>query len=113
MPIIAQHRWRWCSQCQGLWYSGATQNPNGACPGTHPAGGPHSHASSGDYALFDETQPAGFPANVMAQQNWHWCSQCGGLWIATSASPKGFCPKPGTNGHTEAGSGNYTLLNEP
>src|SRR5262245_58590251 len=48
MPIIAQRNWRWCSKCQGLWYSAATANPNGICPG----GGGHSRARSGDYALY-------------------------------------------------------------
>jgi hypothetical protein len=47
MPIIAQRNWRWCSKCQGLWYSAATQNPGGVCP----AGGSHLKGISGDYAL--------------------------------------------------------------
>jgi len=110
MPVLAQHRWRWCQQCQGLWYSGATANPNGVCPGSPTPKGPHSHASSGDYALFDETQAVGFPANVMAQESWHWCSQCGALWHTGGGN---ICPKLGSNGHTAAGSGNYVLLNRP
>lgn len=110
MPIIAQHKWSWCSKCEGLFYSGSSAGL-GHCP----AGGTHTKTGSGDYALFAETQPAGFPANVMAQSNWHWCSQCGCLWIPTSALPKGCCPCPaaGSKGHTSAGSGNYTLLAEP
>jgi hypothetical protein len=109
MPVLAQHKWRWCKKCQGLWYSGATAIPNGVCP----SGGSHSKTSSGDYALFDETKPGGFPATVMAQENWRWCAQCGSLWHPSSASPKGICPKPGSTGHTSAGSGDYALLNRP
>lgn len=45
--ITAQRNWRWCSKCAGLWYAGATADPDGTCP----AGGGHSKAGSGDYAL--------------------------------------------------------------
>src|ERR1700721_3854075 len=109
MPVIAQNKWRWCSKCQGLWYSAATQNPNGACP----AGGTHSHVGSGDYALFNHN-PTDFNPTIMAQPQWRWCSQCGGLWHPTSASPNGACPgtNPPGGHHTEAGSGDYALLND-
>jgi hypothetical protein len=48
--VMGQRRWRWCSKCQGLWYSGATVNTDGACP----AGGVHTHGGSADYALFGD-----------------------------------------------------------
>jgi hypothetical protein len=45
-PVNHQSGWRWCSKCQGLWFSG---NPtDGRCP----AGGPHSSQPSGNYFLF-------------------------------------------------------------
>jgi hypothetical protein len=113
MPIIAQHRWRWCGQCQCLWYSGATANPNGRCVGTNPPGGPHSQAGSSDYALFGGQAPA-FKATLMGQENWRWCAHCGGLWHPSSALPSGACPgtHPPGGPHTSAGSGEYALLND-
>src|ERR1700685_913444 len=114
MTTIAQHKWRWCGQCQCLWYSAASQKPKGACPGTTPPGGPHSEVGSGDYALFNHN-PTDFNPTIMAQPQWRWCSQCGSLWHPTSASPHGACPgtKPTPGGpHTESGSGDYALLND-
>ena len=49
--VQAQHHWRWCQKCQGLWYSVATVNTDGVCP----AGGKHSKAGSGDYALMGDS----------------------------------------------------------
>jgi hypothetical protein len=44
----AQNGWRWCRQCQGLWFAG---NPApGVCPAS--AAG-HSLAGSGNYRLLD------------------------------------------------------------
>jgi hypothetical protein len=54
--VMAQRRWSWCQNCQGLWYSGATQNPTGKCAGTTPPGsGGHVKAGSADYALFGDS----------------------------------------------------------
>jgi len=109
MPVMAQSKWRWCSKCQGLWYSAATQNHVGVCP-SGPGG--HTLQGSGDYALFEERLPLSFHPTLMAQQTWRWCSQCGSLWHPTSALPTGVCPAPGSSGHSEAGSGDYALLND-
>ena len=40
-----QHGWRWCIQCQGLWY--AENNSHGVCP----AGGGHVSSGSASYAI--------------------------------------------------------------
>jgi hypothetical protein len=40
-----QGDWKWCSQCQGLFFSGG--NTLGVCP----AKGAHNDAGSGDYLL--------------------------------------------------------------
>jgi hypothetical protein len=43
-----QDNWRWCDQCQGLWFAG---NPTSACPALRSTHGPHSTYGSGDYWL--------------------------------------------------------------
>ena len=40
----AQHDWRWCKKCQGIYFAG---NPGSVCP----AGGSHVKTGSGDYSL--------------------------------------------------------------
>jgi hypothetical protein len=106
MAIIAQRNWRWCSKCQGLWYSAASANPNGVCA----AGGGHSKGGSGDYALYGDPD-GNFSTTVMAQRNWRWCSKCQGLWYsAATANPTGRCPAG--NGHIKAGSGDYALFGD-
>src|SRR4029077_6084573 len=119
MPVIAQHRWKWCSLCQCLWYSGSTgPNANGHCAGTKPPGGAHTPGVSGDYALFDEPQPGAFKTTIMAQANWRWCHQCAALWHPSSQQatghPGGVCPGtvPPGGQHSSQGSGEYALLND-
>jgi hypothetical protein len=48
-----QGRWRWCQQCMGMWYSGASQNSTGACAGSPTPGGGHIQSGSGHYASLD------------------------------------------------------------
>jgi hypothetical protein len=48
MPIVAQRDWRFCDKCFSMWFNG--RPTNGACP----AGGAHSSAQSGDYALLTD-----------------------------------------------------------
>ena len=104
MAIIAQRRWRWCQKCGGLWYSGASADPDGVCA----AGGGHSQAGSADYALFCDPD-GNFSANVFGQRRWRWCQKCGGLWYSGfSADRDGTCPAGG--GHSQASSGDYALL---
>jgi hypothetical protein len=43
--ITAQRNWRFCNKCFVLWFNG--RPTNGVCP----AGGSHTSADSGDYAL--------------------------------------------------------------
>lgn len=93
----AQSGWRWCQQCQGLWFAG---NPShGACPAST-AG--HSFAGSGNYTLDVEGDPF-----VDGQSGWVWCNQCQGLWYALN-STRGACPAS-TAGHAIAGSTSYSL----
>jgi hypothetical protein len=112
--INAQHNWRWCSKCQGLWHAAAGPSPHST--GVCPAGGGHSLASSGEYALFFDPDRA-FNPTLMAQHRWRWCSKCQGLWYsgATVGGPgtalsTGHCPAGG--GHEIGISGDYALLND-
>jgi hypothetical protein len=110
MPVIAQHKWKWCSVCQCLWYSASTgPNANGHCAGAN--GGPHVPGVSGDYALFAEPQPNVFHPTLMAQAAWRWCNKCSGLWHPASPGAAGnHCPGGGQ--HSSQGSGEYALLND-
>jgi acetyl-CoA carboxylase beta subunit len=106
MPIYAQRNWRWCSKCQGLWYSTHPSGSQGVCP----AGGTHIKAGSGDYALFGDSD-GNFSTTVMAQRNWRWCNKCQGLWYsAASQNTNGVCPAGGT--HTKSGSADYALMGD-
>ena len=46
-----QKNWRWCSRCQGLWYAGRLRLAGADAGGRCPAGGGHTRAASGNYAL--------------------------------------------------------------
>jgi len=88
---VTQDRWRFCSKCFGLWFSG---NPdNGVCP----AGGAHL-AGSGNYSLQTDPGPD--------QDNWRWCHKCEGLYYNGNVA-RGVCAAGGA--HDVAGSGNYVL----
>src|ERR1017187_5687359 len=115
MPITAQHNWRWCSKCQGLWYAAATANPNARCPAGTPSAPGHVHGGSADYALFSDPDGA-FSATTMAQHRWRWCSNCQGLWYSgATANPNGRCPAgtPSAPGHAQGGSADYALMADP
>lgn len=94
MTWTTQHNWRWCSKCQGLWFSGNSSRSR--CP----AGGTHVATGSGNYSLVQKAN------SIPGQSNWRWCSKCQGLWFAGNSS-QGRCPAGGT--HIRTGSGNYTL----
>jgi hypothetical protein len=94
----SQNGWRWCRQCQGLWFAG---NPTlGVCPARGTIG--HDYIFSGDYTLpkaSDDNWGTG------GQFGWDWCNRCAGLWYGrnnTSACPAG-------GGHDGTGSGGYAL----
>ena len=50
-PGGAQRGWRWCNQCEGLFYAG------GPAPGMCPAGGPHVAEGSGAYVVKHQPVP--------------------------------------------------------
>jgi hypothetical protein len=96
----SQDFWAWCHRCQGLWF-GANGTP-GACPAPGTLG--HDYAGSGYYTL--PTVSDNVPG---AQRGWVWCHRCQGLWYGLN-STRGACPA-GPGGHSPAGSGGYTLMN--
>ena len=64
-----QSDWRWCSKCQGLWFSGTTGSK---CP----SGGGHSQTGSGNYSLSHNAP------NIPEQSHWRWCNKCQGMFWA-------------------------------
>jgi len=83
----SQDFWRWCHQCQGLWYG--FNNTPGMCPARGNAG--HSYAGSGNYTL-PTTQDLSW-----GQPDWRWCNRCQGLWYSANRT-FGACPA-GPGGH--------------
>ena len=56
--------------------------------------------------------------NIIAQPQWHWCSQCGSLWHGATQLPNngsGVCPASPApkGGHSGQGSGDYVLFDKP
>jgi hypothetical protein len=51
MATLLQRGWRFCSKCNGLFFSGG--GTAGVCPVDQ---GPHDGSASGDYALWAEDQ---------------------------------------------------------
>ena len=100
MPdFTTQNNWRWCSQCEGLWYAG-----NGTRGRCHGGTGEHSQAGSGNYSLvFQEPTHPG-------QHGWRHCSKCQGLWFSGSTD-RSWCPEELSFGHLSSGS-DYSLVNQ-
>ncbi len=95
-----QPDWRWCRNCQGLFF----KRPGSA--GKCPAGGEHSEAGSYKYRLV-----YGYSSLANGQENWRWCRKCEGLFYAGNANA-GVCP--GGGAHDASGSWHYSLeMNAP
>jgi hypothetical protein len=95
-PGTGQTQWRFCKQCDGLWFSGG-DGDTGACPGLPLFG--HSMTGSGNYKLEFSSAPGA------GQSGWRYCDNCRGLWFPQSGFH--YCPAGGT--HILASSGNYKL----
>jgi murein DD-endopeptidase MepM/ murein hydrolase activator NlpD len=87
-----QHGWRWCDKCQILWMG---LNSGSVCP----AGGSHSKAFSGEYAVILNRETDG-----PGEKGWRWCHKCQGLWYDKTPSA---CPAGGA--HSTSGSGAYRV----
>jgi hypothetical protein len=72
-PALAlQDGWRWCHQCDGLWFSA---HGSGRCPATEYGSYGHSQKDSGLYSVYfsDENGPG--------QDGWRYCEECRGLFF--------------------------------
>jgi len=92
-----QSNWRWCRNCQGLFYGGNIASSR--CP----AGGRHTATGSWNYIV-------PFVAGTGTQDGWRWCATCQGLFYALN-STSGTCPAGG--GHNHRGSYEYRVAFSP
>jgi hypothetical protein len=103
---LGQEKWRYCKNCQGLFYDG---NPDaGYCP--NPAGPGRGHDTTGGEYILVHDGSIGLPDPV--QDNWRWCSKCEGLFYAGNPD-QGTCPKDPPNPHIALTSGfSYRLVHD-
>lgn len=91
-----QSGWKWCSKCQGIYYSPY------AAASVCPAGGTHSTLTGTDaYGLYH-----GGGLTNQYQGGWAWCSKCQGLFF-TQGILATVCPDGGA--HDGGNSGQYFL----
>ena len=107
--MATQDNWRWCHQCQGMFFAGGPSPHRGVCPGTGILGafeGEHSFDNSGNYQLEVDTP------DDTGQNDWHYCFKCAGLFFAGNdpgVLTVGQCPAGG-GGHDKSRSGDYRLF---
>ena len=89
--LTTESGWRWCSQCQGLFYAASD---HGVCP----AGGSHEIGSNDNYSMV-------FASNTFGFAGWRWCNKCQGMFYAKKEP--GICPAG--ERHDSDGSGEYAL----
>jgi murein DD-endopeptidase MepM/ murein hydrolase activator NlpD len=87
-----QEQWKWCSKCQGLFYS--KHSPSN-CPA-----GSGGHTGGGNYSLEHDIGP-----DYNRQDDWYRCTKCQILFYG--GNPGSVCPA-GPGGHSKGG-GNYVL----
>jgi hypothetical protein len=82
----SQGNWRWCTLCQGVFYTG---HSNGYCPGNNKGQSGHREGSgSFDYFLFYNQPIVSNP-----QSYWRWCGYCQGLYQqGPNGTQNGNCP---------------------
>jgi hypothetical protein len=88
-----QPGWRWCSNCQGLFWgqSGSVCQGNQLFDGGL---GPHAFGSGTSYDL-DWTAPGPSSGKSNPQQYWSWCDDCHLLFYEGElpSGPVGVCPE--------------------
>jgi hypothetical protein len=101
-----QPYWRWCHECEGLFFAGEdiTHTAGGLCP--HEREGlrhPHYGSQSGEYTLVQNGTPDA------GEGDWWWCRKCAGLFCGGGATgfEAGVCPAGAHHNHE--GSGNYRV----
>jgi hypothetical protein len=68
--VEGEKGWRWCSQCDVLFYD---SEEGGKCPATE---GQHDSSDSQDYMLMHDESYEG-------ESGWKWCKKCNALYYAT------------------------------
>src|SRR5262249_29238039 len=100
----AQRHWRWCRQCQGLFFGGGSDIA-GICSASRPiiegVLGPHDGRASGDYLLHFVGQAPG------GQSEWKRCRRCQGLYFGDNGRA-GLCPTG--QPHEDSLTGTYRVL---
>jgi hypothetical protein len=104
----AQAGWRWCNQCQGLFWGSGLANSH--CPGNvitpYVSSGPHAFGSSTSYIVLMESEEGAFSEGTPPlQTGWHWCNVCQGLFYPPGGAAKngGVCPVNFSSPHTAGG----------
>jgi hypothetical protein len=99
-PARAEQVWSWCSKCEGLWFPSDPADNLTVCPRDLRR---HAGFGSGLYDIkFRSDGGAG-------QDNWRWCTLCGGMHFAPDSSRGGVCVGNAGGAHAVAGSGFYRL----
>jgi hypothetical protein len=88
VTMAQQDQWRFCNQCNAMFFDGFPTK--GACP----AGG--GHQSQG----FMFVLPHDVPPTNLAQDQWRFCNQCNAMFF-DGFPTKGACPAGG--GHQSQG----------
>jgi hypothetical protein len=105
--VQTQYDWRWCNQCQGLfWGSGQV---NSHCAGNvitpQVSSGPHAFGSSTSYLM----AYGAYWSGASLQAGWHWCTVCQVLFHPSSGTTGGVCPVNFSSPHRGGGT-NYVLF---
>jgi len=94
--VCTQDGWRWCRNCQGMWFG---LDPAASCC---PAGGPHTQEGSGMYQLLMNYRASS------GQSGWRWCRKCQGLFFGGDYMSAGVCPADGN--HDGTASADYSMI---
>jgi len=96
-PLVnTQEGWRWCRNCQGMWFG--LDSAVSCCP----AGGHHSQEGSGMYKLLMNY------GESSGQSRWRWCRKCQGLFYGGDRMSAGSCPAGGE--HDGTASADYSMI---
>jgi hypothetical protein len=102
-----QAGWRWCNNCQGIFWGNAIAESY--CPN----GGHHVFGSATVYGFIFGSPPIAWEndtgSSFFAQYGWLYCGQCRGLFYGHGTTSGGWCPAGGH--HSQAsGSYNYDMI---
>jgi hypothetical protein len=104
-----QSGWRWCVNCQGLFWGSA------AAESWCPAGGRHVVTTSAEVYDLPYGDPYEFVLALTGEQpptqpDWLYCVKCRGLFYGHGGTSDGVCPKDGGPHSQYSGSSNYRMI---